>query len=386
MSCKNRAGQYIKQDSGYKAFVPSPLPPVPPVEITGKLQAELSLADRALGRLDGSITTLPNPDLFVMMHVKKEAVLSSQIEGTQSSLQDLLAAEAQVVSSSTSKDVNEVINYVGAMNRGLELLHELPVSIRLMREIHKILLQDVRGAHATPGEPRCSQNWIGPAGSTIATASFIPPPPHLLGELLSDFEKFIHSDTELPILIKIGLLHAQFETIHPFLDGNGRLGRLMITFLLMEQDVLQKPILYLSYFFKKYRQEYYERLQNIRNTGDWESWLSFFLKGIEVVSKEAVLTVKNILELREKHRLAITHTLGRSAGNGHKVLENLFQNPVITVKDVENITKTTYAAANTLIKRFEQIDILKEMTGNTRNRRFLYHNYASLFYDDDSRD
>ena len=382
----NRAGRYIKQESGYLAFIPSPLPPVPPVEIAGKLQTELSLADRALGRLDGSITTLPNPDLFVMMYVKKEAVLSSQIEGTQSSLRELLAAEAQVFSSRGSKDVEEVINYVKAMNRGLELLRELPVSIRLIREIHKTLLLNVRGAHAVPGEPRRSQNWIGPAGSTPATASFIPPPPHLLPELLSDFEKFIHSDTELPILIKTGLLHAQFETIHPFLDGNGRLGRLLITFLLMEQGVLQKPILYLSYFFKKHRQEYYDRLQNIRDTGDWESWLFFFLKGIEVVSEEAVSIVKSILELREKHRLAITHTLGRSAGNGHKVLESLFQNPIITVKDVENITKTTYAAANTLIKRFERLDILKEITGNMRNRRFLYHSYASLFYDDESRD
>lgn len=383
MKHKNRAGQYVKQDSGYKAFVPVPLPPDPPIKITGKVQSSLSHADRALGRLDGSITTLPNPDLFVMMYVKKEAVLSSQIEGTQSSLQDLLAAEAHVFSN-TAGDVEEVINYVNAMNAGLRKLKDLPVSIRLIREIHKILLHNVRGGHATPGELRHSQNWIGPAGCTLATAAFVPPPPHLLNDILSDLEKFIHADDDIPILIKIGMIHAQFETIHPFLDGNGRLGRLLIAFLLTEQDILQKPVLYLSYYFKRHRQEYYDKLQNVRDTGDWEDWLVFFLKGVEEVSKEASQTVKSILELREEHRLAITDSLGRSSGNGHKVLERLFENPVITVKEVESITGTTYAAANTLVTRFEELDILKEITGNTRNRRFLYQTYASIFYDDNS--
>ena len=378
----NRAGCYVKQDTGYKAFIPASLPPSPPVEIQRELQYSLSLADRALGRLDGSITTLPNPDLFVMMYVKKEAVLSSQIEGTQSSLQDLLAAEAHVFSDKDSGDVKEVINYVNAMNTGLQLLNELPVSMRLIREIHAILLKDVRGSHATPGEIRHSQNWIGSAGSTIATATFVPPPPHELNRILSDFEKFIHEKDDIPILIKIGLIHAQFESIHPFLDGNGRIGRLLITFLLMEKGVLQKPILYLSHFFKKNRQEYYERLQNVRDHGDWESWLSFFLTGIDEVSRESVLTVRRILEMREEHRLAITDKLGRSAGNGHKVLEILFQSPVITVKDVENITGTTYAAANTLVTKFRDIGILKEISGHSRNRRFLYHTYASIFNDD----
>lgn len=382
MKIKHRAGKYIKQETGYKAFIPAMLPPDPTIDIAGELQELLSTADRALGRLDGSIATLPNPDLFVMMYVKKEAVLSSQIEGTQSSLRDLLAAEVQLFSATAPNDVDEVVNYVKAMNQGLELLKTLPVSIRLVREIHKILLENTRGAHATPGELRHSQNWIGPAGSTIATASFVPPPADILQERLSDLEKFIHADSKLPYLIKIAMIHFQFETIHPFLDGNGRLGRLLITFLLVEQEILQKPVLYLSHYFKRHRQKYYEHLQNVRDTGDWESWLIFFLTGVKEVSNEAAKTVKSILLLREQHRLAITESLGRSAGNGHKILEQLFEKPIITVKDVQNITGTTYAAANSLITRFEKTGILKEITGNVRNRRFLYDSYVSLFYDE----
>ncbi len=345
-----RAGRYVNQSAGYRAFYPSPLPPDPSVKVEGALQTLLSQADRALGRLDGSITTLPNPDLFVMMYVRKEAVLSSQIEGTQSSLQDLLAAEAKVLSDTTPRDVNEVINYVRAMNHGLARLKDLPVSVRLIREIHAILLEKVRGHHATPGELRRSQNWIGPSGCTLAEATFVPPPPNIVPEALGQWEKFLHSDDELPILIKIGLSHAQFETIHPFLDGNGRLGRLLITFLLTERGVLQKPVLYLSHYFKRYRQAYYDHLQNVRDNGDWESWLAFFLRGVAEVSNEAAQTARKILQLRESHRLAITDRLGRAAGNGHKVLEHLYKHPVIPVTDVRTITHTTYAAANQLIQ------------------------------------
>jgi Fic family protein len=212
-----------------------------------------------LGRLDGSIQTLPNPDLFVYMYVRKEAVLSSQIEGTQSSLQDVLAAEAHIFSPDRPRDVNEVVNYVRAMNYGLQRLAELPVSVRLIREIHTELLQGVSGSHLTPGELRTSQNWIGPGGCTLNEATFVPPPHHQVQDMLGDLEKFLHTDTGLPLLIKIGLAHAQFETIHPFLDGNGRVGRLLITFLLCEQQVLLKPVLYLSYFFKRNRQQYYEQ-------------------------------------------------------------------------------------------------------------------------------
>ncbi len=214
------------------------------------MQVLLSRADRALGRLDGSIQTLPHPDLFVFMYVRKEAVLSSQIEGTQSSLQDVLAAEARILSPDRPQDVDEVVNYVHALNYGLRRLSELPVSVRLIREIHSKLLQGVRGSQLTPGEIRTSQNWIGPGGCSLNEATFVPPPPHEVAQHLADLEKFVHSETQLPVLIRIGLAHAQFESIHPFLDGNGRVGRLLITFLLCEQEILLKPVLYLSHYFK----------------------------------------------------------------------------------------------------------------------------------------
>lgn len=341
----------------------------------------MSQADRALGRLDGSITTLPNPDLFVMMYVRKEAVLSSQIEGTQSSLQDLLAAEARIFSTGTPRDVNEVINYVRAMNFGLERLQSLPVSVRLIREIHEILLTNVRGSHATPGEIRRSQNWIGPAGCTLAEATFVPPPPVEIPGALGAWERFLHAGDDLPILTKIGLAHAQFETIHPFLDGNGRLGRLLITFLLMEHDVLQKPVLYLSHFFKRHRQTYYDRLQHVRDRGDWEGWLSFFFQGVAEVSNEAAQTARRILQLREDHRLAITEHMGRAAGNGHKVLEHLYAHPIVTVKDLEAVIGATYVAANQLVRRLVDLGILVEITGYARNRRFRYEPYVTLFGD-----
>ena len=218
---QSRGGRYIAQPTGYRAFFPAPLPPVPPVRLAGELHSLLSQADRALGRLDGSIQTLPNPDLFVFMYVRKEAVLSSQIEGTQSSLQDVLAAEAKILAPDRPADVDEVVNYVRAMNHGLRRLGELPVSVRLIREIHAELLQGVRGSHLTPGELRTSQNWIGPGGCTLNEATFVPPPPYAVAEALSDLERFLHGADELPLLVKVGLAHAQFETIHPFLDGNG---------------------------------------------------------------------------------------------------------------------------------------------------------------------
>lgn len=378
----HRAGRYVRQRTGYRAFLPAPLPPDPPIRFGGNLQSLLSQADRALGRLDGSITTLPNANLFVMMYVRKEAVLSSQIEGTQSSLQDLLAAEAQVFSDTTPKDVDEVINYVRAMNHGLARLHELPVSVRLIREIHAELLRNVRGSHATPGELRRSQNWIGPAGCTLAEATFVPPPADAVPETLAQLEKFLHTADDLPLLIKIGLAHAQFETIHPFLDGNGRVGRLLITFLLTERGVLQQPVLYLSHYFKRHRQAYYDHLQNIRDTGDWESWLDFFLRGVAEVSNEAARTAREILQLREGHRLAITEKLGRAAGNGHKVLERLYERPIVSVNEVQEITHTTYAAANQLVHRLAELGTLTEVTGYRRNRRFAYQPYIHLFRDD----
>lgn len=357
-----------------------PLPPSPPVDIAGDLHALLSKADRALGRLDGSVTTLPNPDFLVFMYIRKEAVLSSQIEGTQSSLQDVLAAETNLFDpGELPSDVDEVINYIVAMNHGLERLAELPLSMQLIREIHGQLLQGVRGSHLTPGELRRSQNWIGPSGGTIADATFVPPPPNDVPQALGDLETFLHANDDLPLLVRIGLAHAQFETIHPFLDGNGRVGRLLITFLLTERGVLSKPVLYLSHWFKRHRQEYYDRLQGVRDRGDWEGWTQFFLRGVEQVSNQATETVRRVLELRERHRAAITDQLGRAAGNGHRVHESLFHRPIVTVGTVQELTGLSFAPANELVNRLAGLGVLRETTGYKRNRRFQYDEYVKLF-------
>ncbi len=379
-----RAGRYVTQPTGYRAFIPAGLPPDPPLDLTGDLPALLSAADRALGRLDGAVLTLPNPDLFVFMYVRKEAVLSSQIEGTQSSLQDLLSAEAQLFEQGLPRDVDEVINYVRAMNYGLARLGELPVCVRLIREIHAELLKDVRGGRLQPGELRTSQNWIGPGGSALNTATFVPPPHHIVPEALSALEAFLHSDDDLPPLVKIALAHVQFETIHPFLDGNGRVGRLLITFLLTERGILHKPVLYLSHYFKQHRQAYYEHLQAVRDGGAWEAWLQFYLRGVATVAAEATETARHVLGLREQHRSAITERLGRAAGNGHKVLESLFDRPIVAVSDIQELIGMTYAAANNLVSRLVDLGILSEMTGFARNRRFRYAPYIALFNDADA--
>jgi Fic family protein len=374
-----RAGTSIRQPAGYRAFHPAPLPPKPSIVLEGELPALLSAAERALGRLDGSVLTLPNPDLFVYLYVRKEAVLSSQIEGTQSSLNDLLAAEARLLDPDRPDDVGEVVNYVRAMNHGLTRLDALPVSVRLIREIHAELMRGARGGRLTPGELRTSQNWIGPSGSTIATAAFVPPPPHEVPQALADLESFLHARDDLAPLVRIALAHAQFETIHPFLDGNGRVGRLLITFLLTQAGILHKPVLYLSHYFKQHRQAYYDHLQAVRDRGAWEAWLSFFLRGVVDVAGEAAETARRILALRETHRAAITERLGRAAGNGHRVLESLFVRPIVAVGDVRKLTGTTYAAANALVARLVEIGVLSEMTGHARNRRFRYAPYIDLF-------
>ena len=381
-----RAGRYVRQPSGYRAFIPEALPPEPPVHITNELQQLLSEADRALGRLDGSIQILPDADMFVYMYVRNEAVLSSQIEGTQSSLQDLLAAEAEILTPNRPKDAAEVINYVSAMNYGLERLSTLPVSTRLICEIHGELLKGVRGSHLTPGELRTSQNWIGPEGCTLREANFVPPPPSELAEAMSSLERFIHYDTELPLLIKIGLVHAQFETIHPFRDGNGRVGRLLITFLLCQQRTLTQPVLYLSYFFKRYRQQYYDELQAVRDAGTWEKWLTFFLRGVAEVSEQSTETVQRILALRESHRRVINDKFGRAAANGHRVLEHIFSRPVVSVDDVQELIGTTYQTANNLVARLVEYGILREFTGQARNRAFIYQSYLELFHETEQED
>ncbi len=375
---ESRSGRYRQQPTGYRAFLPAPLPPVPALELA-HLQSCLSEADYALGRLDGSIFTLPNPDLFVYMYVRKEAVLSSQIEGTQSSLQNLLAAEAQLKDPDTPRDVNEVINYVSAMNYGLARLENLPISTRLIREIHEKLMLGVRGGHLTPGELRTSQNWIGPAGCTLSEATFVPPPPHEVAPALAELERFLHSGSDLPVLVQVGLAHAQFETIHPFLDGNGRVGRLLISFLLTERKRLAYPVLYLSHYFKLHRTEYYERLQAVRDLGDWEGWLEFFLRGVALVADEAAQTAGQILRMREEYRTVVTASLGRAAGSGHRVMDLLFDHPIVTVATVRGWLDVTPAAANNLVARLVEAGVLQEITGYARNRRFRFEPYLQLF-------
>lgn len=374
-----RAGRYVRQSQGYRAFIPAPLPPHPPVDLGGELRDLLSSADYALGRLDGAVLTLPNPDLFVFMYVRKEAVLSSQIEGTQSSLQNLLAAEAQLGDPGAPADVAEVVNYVRAMNHGLARLAELPVSVRLIREIHAELMRGVRGGRLTPGEPRRTQNWIGPAGCTLAEATFVPPPPHEVPSALSDLERFLHGADAPPALVQVGLAHAQFETIHPFLDGNGRVGRLLITFLLTEKHLLSRPVLYLSHHFKRHRSAYYEHLQSVRDAGDWEGWLAFFLRGVADVSREATQTAASILRMREDCRALIVKHLGRAAGNGHRVLDRLFDHPIVAVATVRDWLGVTSAGANSLVRRLESAGVLREITGYARNRRFRFDPYLLLF-------
>jgi Fic family protein len=376
-----RAGRYMKQPNRYSAFMPEPLPPAPALAFDGAMQTMLSKADRALGRLDGSIQTLPDPDMFVFMYVRKEAVLSSQIEGTQSSLNDLLEAEAAIHDTGRPSDVGEVLNYVRAMNYGLERLEEFPISVRLIREIHEKLLQGVRGNHAMPGELRRSQNWIGPGGSTLNDAIYVPPPPHEVEQLLSDLEKFIHADGDIPALIKIGLIHAQFETIHPFLDGNGRVGRLLIAFYLCQKEILLKPVLYLSHWFKLHRTRYYELLQNIRDKGEWEEWIKFFLEGVASVSLEATETARSIVAMREDHRRIITDRFGRSAGNGLRVLESLYTHPFIDTTAVREKLTLSFPAASELIQRFVDAELLVEITGRERYRVYQYFPYVRLFSD-----
>ena len=374
-----RAGHFVPQGEGYSAFVPNPLPPSPPVDLEADLLGLLEQAGTELGRLDGIARVIPDPDFFVSMYVRREAVLSSQIEGTQSTLEDLLEREIGEGVGDERSDVLDIVNYVTAMNFGLKRLDKLPVSLRLIREIHRELLRDGRGSRATPGEFRTIQNWIGPEGATIEQATFIPPPVPEMKKALASLETFLHEDGRYSTLIEVGLAHAQFETIHPFLDGNGRVGRLLNTFLLVQRGVLRQPLLYLSYYFKLHRTEYYDRLMAIRLKGDWEAWLRFFLSGVVQTAREATSTAEQIFELRERHRKMI---IERGLGdNALLLLSELFQRPLTNINLAAQITGTTYPTASRLIAGLEELEILTEITGRRRSRIYRYEPYVSLFDD-----
>jgi Fic family protein len=366
----------VRQLSGYQAFMPSQLPYDPPLRYDPALIAILSEADQELARLDAATEFLPNPDLFVRMYVRKEAVLSSQIEGTQASLVELLEHEARAIRG--GGPVLEVVNYVRATNLGLERLATLPLSLRLLREIHAALLRGARGSERTPGEFRRSQNWIGPEGCTLKDARFVPPPPEDAKAAMNDLEGFLYDESPMPLLVRAALVHAQFETIHPFLEGNGRMGRLLITFLLCVKGALRRPTLYLSYDFKRRRQEYYDRLQAVRDSGDVEGWVRFFLEGVRDVAREGTETARRILRLREEHRGLVTARLKNST-LGVQLLDRLYGQPVVTVQIVQKLLSRSYPAANDLVAGFEGLGLLREITGRARNRIFQYVPYVDIF-------
>ncbi len=378
MDHPQRAGRSLQQTTGYRAFLPAPLPPDPQLVYDGELQTLLSAADRDIGRLDALAALLPNPDLFVAMYVRHEAVLSSQIEGTQSTLEDVLAFEANAVRDDTPRDVEEVVNCVRAMNHGLARLRDLPLSLRLLREIHAELMHGVRGGDKSPGEFRTSQNWIGAAGGTLRTASFVPPPPHEVMACLGQMEVFMHeARSTVPLLVRCALAHAQFETIHPFLDGNGRVGRLLVTLMLCEDGALTRPLLYLSLYLKAHRAEYYDRLTAIRTQGHWEAWVIFFLRGVSLTARAATHTAQAIVALRDSHRNAV-----RRNAKALALLDHLMLQPTVSIKRVAALLACTHPTAAKLVGELQTRGWLVELTGYGRNRLWRYKPYVDLFHGD----
>lgn len=360
----------------YRAFIPTPLPPDPPLRIERDLQYENDRALLALGRLDSITTLLPDPELFLYMYVRKEAVLSAQIEGTQSSLSDLLLFESDSEPGIPLDDIREVSNYVAALDHGLKRLRGgFPLSLRLLREIHSVLLSKVRGSKRSPGEFRKTQNWVG--GTRPGNALFVPPPPDILIECLGTFEKFLHDHpVRMPVLVKAGLAHVQFETIHPFLDGNGRLGRLLISLLLFTEGVLQQPILYLSLYLKQQRDEYYRLLQAVRTKGTWEEWLEFFIGGIRQTADQCVQTAQNLAAMFQRDRDRIQH-LGKAAGSALRVYEVLKRHPIVSIgKTAAEASLSIPTSAKTL-SHLERMGIVREMTQKIRGRRYVYGDYIA---------
>jgi Fic family protein len=373
-------GQYITVSTvGEKvqAFVPNPLPPNPPVNWDAKLRSSFDEALLALGRLDSVSRLLPDTSLFLYMYVRKEAVLSSMIEGTQSSLSDLLLFELDQEPGVPLDDVKEVSNYVAALDYGLARLREgFPLSLKLIKEIHQILLAEGRGSEQTPGEFRRSQNWIG--GTRPGNAAFIPPPAEAVLDCIGELELFLHDHREItPVLLKAALAHVQFETIHPFLDGNGRLGRLLITLLLCESKVLREPMLYLSLFFKTHRQRYYELLSNVRLTGDWEAWLAFFAEAVIVTATQAVEMSQQLLDLLHADRMSIS-SIGRAATTTLTVHHALLEHPIATSGSIVKKTGLAPATVNKALGHLERLGIVRELTTQKRNRLFSYSGYIDI--------
>lgn len=377
------SGRYVTNTHSpepFKSFVPNPLPPDPPLNLSGEHYMLLDKATLALGRLDSLTWQLP-PDVvafYTYFYIRKEAVLSSQIEGTQSSLSDLILYESSDLPGVPIEDIREILQYVSAMNYGLKRLREdnFPLSLRLIREMHEVLLSSGRGSEKMPGEFRTSQNWIG--GTRPGNARFVPAPPSELMTCMGELENFIHKkDTNIQFLIKAALVHVQFETIHPFLDGNGRLGRLLVTLLLCAENILQEPLLYLSLYFKQHREVYYDLLQRVRTEGDWESWLIFFLTGVHETANQAVKTSRSILELFQDDQRRI-EDLGRSIGTTLQVFKLLRSRPLISIAKISQETHLSIPTAITTMNRLQDLGIVQEITKRKRDKLYSYDKYIQL--------
>lgn len=373
-------GSYVVSSTAgeeVRAFIPAPLPPQPDIEWTPMLRRHFEKAHLALGRLDSISSLLPDTDIFLYMYVRKEAVLSSMIEGTQSSLSDLLLYELEAQPGVPLDDVEEVSNYVAALDHGLRRLQEgFPISVRLLKEIHAILLSGGRGSGKQPGELRQSQNWIG--GTRPGNATFVPPPASELANVLSELEKFIHDEgQQTPAVLKAALAHVQFETIHPFLDGNGRLGRLLITLMLVSENVLQQPLLYLSLYFKTHRQQYYDLLDQVRLTGDWEAWLEYFAEATEQTANNAVQTAKQLIGQTKLDRLSI-QSQGRFSGSMSQIHDALLRRPIASSAWLKKTTGLAPATIQSALQNLEKLQILQELTGKQRDRIYAYSDYIAI--------
>ena len=373
----NRAGHYKSNLSGemtYKSFVPNPLPPSPPIELTEDIIALLVKANSQLAVLESVATRIPNVELFVSMYVRKEALMSSQIEGTQETLEDVLDP---MLDANTNRNVADVVNYIKATEFAINRLQALPLCNRLIKETHAVLMEGVRGQEKSPGEFRYSQNWIGGQGSTLKNARYIPPSPDDMLDAMSDLEKYINADDDLDALIRAALIHYQFETIHPFLDGNGRVGRLLITLFLMEKRVLSTPALYISYFLKKNRVEYYDRMTEVRTKGNYEQWVKFFLQAIMESAEDATATIDELIALHDAN-VSVISKLGRAAKNVMLVFNYLESNPIIEIRKTSEALGITFNTTSSAVNRLVDADILVQTSNNSRNRTFAYEAYLDI--------
>lgn len=373
----NRAG-YLKTNlSGemvYQSFVPRPLPPIPSVELTEEMLGLLIKANSKLAVLESIATRIPNIALFISMYVRKEALMSSQIEGTQATLEDVLAP---LIEANTNHNVTDVVNYIKATEFAIKRLHTLPLCNRLIRETHAVLMEDVRGQEKNPGEFRTSQNWIGGQGSTLKNARYIPPCPEDMAKAMSDLEKYINEEDDLNVLVRAALIHYQFEAIHPFLDGNGRIGRLLITLFLMEKKVLSTPALYISYFLKKNRVEYYDRMTEVRLKGNYEQWVNFFLLALVESAEDAAVTIDKLVALHDKNA-ALISGMGRAAKNAMLVFDYLEANPIIEIRKTAEALGITFNTASSAVRRLTDAGILMQTTNASRNRTFAYEDYLTV--------